>query len=259
MNYHDNLLGFSNYCAMYLFHQGGTVQDFMDMKYRKVCFSSIFRMSIEDNVPILLKLKICKTNYLLKSGYNHKMLISVNDLKMWLDQINQIVSFEYDLIKQDDNFYELQIDNLIVSKFQLKWLLTALRCCYEDEKSITLYETFSLLKQGLIETTEILSVFLLLSRFYPTRECHSLLFTNKIPTVISNMELKDILANKTDIDYVNNILKYNFHLEYNKYIDPELKRKADKKSIIAKYETSYKPYFLFLQENNLLPEYIKFK
>ena len=90
---------------------------------------------------------------------NNYCFISPKQLEWYLEELKQIVPFEYTLTKADKKFLHLKVSTRGLSKYENKWLLTSIRSCYEFPSSFALREAITFKDHPSFEGENIINLF----------------------------------------------------------------------------------------------------
>ncbi len=253
MDYSQRLLTLGNYWSKYYFECNEL--DISHYEDSRNCFSDIFHCIDVEELPFTFGLLVCRTNKLTDKNYGHRCFLNDDEIVKYIEQLQQIVDFEYTISVINEHFIEIEIRSEKMRLIQFKWLLTGLRNLYERSNSVVLNECFKLIEYGFIKTDEIISLFLLLLRFYNIDSLHSWV-NDYICFPLENKQFKEHLST-TDDKLVNHLFDYREikpFLPFNSIV--EYKYKYDYKALKYKWENNYRPYLNLLKKENNSLEYI---
>lgn len=169
----------------------------------QACFSKLFYQILDglpnNPTPLHFTLILCLSDDRLAKNYSNRVFLTQEEIRYYLNELSNMITFEYELKKKDDNEYILAIKSN-ETPYKYKWFITCLRYMYEYPFSMALKDAVFLKTNKKFVNINLLNVFNLIgtsmAKNYGWNTNHTCGDHDYLLKLLNYANLKRIINNK---------------------------------------------------------------
>lgn len=268
-------MNYLNYSSRYAYNVQTIEEKPVTIGYRariedSACFSRLFddlRRSTtpKEKVDFSTTLKVCYTSKEIENHKNQVVILSEDDIILWLDYLKNIIDYSYTLEKED-KYYVITLTGQLLP-IEIKTLLTWVRYIYEAPYSLLLAESIMLYKLGVFPNEHIINIYSIMALTeIPLGSDHGHLFRSYFHNLYTVDSLKERMPHITQV----NDLISRHHLKYERgelkaskaFEEKELAKEYSQTKSLKKLKalvSEEKTYQRYLDTYRYIYEIMKFK
>lgn len=194
-------IGFLRYDTRYFANINGQEVNFKDSS--QACFSKLFYQILDGlpnkSIPLHFELILCLSNDRLEKNYSNRVFLTQEEIRYYLNELSNMIKFEYELKKQANNEYILDIKSNEIP-YKYKWFITCLRYMYEYPFNLALKDAVFLKTNKKFVNINLLNVFNIIgssmSSTYGWNTNHTCGDHDYLLKLVNYVNLKRIIDNK---------------------------------------------------------------